>query len=100
MRTVGTGSAALLALSLILSSGTGCAGHATPPKAPGPSASTMPATVTDADFGARLHVVLRGGTTLPRGEDLAGLRLGVVKQALTHASARFARGSDERAMMS
>jgi tetratricopeptide (TPR) repeat protein len=59
----------------------------------------MPAAVTDDTFGVRLHAVLRGGSN-PEKEDIASLRLGVVKQALTHASVRFAHASDERAMMS
>src|SRR5690242_14540300 len=105
MRTLGPARAALprlwhcgLALALIVSCGTGCAGRAAPSQLPGQNGSAMPAAVTDDTFGVRLHAVLRGGANPEK--ETASLRLGVVKQALTHASVRFGHGSDERAMMS
>ena len=56
-----------------------------------------PSPIEDKEFAAHLHTVLRGQKP---GDAASALRLGVVKQQLSHASGRFDRGSDDRGLHS
>lgn len=83
--------ALVLALSLMTTS---CAGPSTAsgPRPAVPSEATKAAVeVSDAQFAASLHRLLRDGTPTP---ERTALLAGVVKRQLAHAEHRFAAGND------
>ncbi len=85
-----------LSLALPLSS-FACVPRSTGPQSVSGLPNILPSPIEDRDFAEHLHTLLKGASPDQKG---AALRLGVVKQQLSHASARFDRGAEDRGMKS
>lgn len=88
---------ATLGLSAISTVMTGCAPHTTHPETALGLPGIKPSPIQDREFAEHLHAVLKSpGVDAPA----AALRLGVIKQQLSHASSRFEHGAEDRGLRS
>jgi tetratricopeptide (TPR) repeat protein len=83
------------ALGIVAATASGCAPHVTHPETAQGLPGIEPRPIEDRDFAEHLHAVLRGAE-----KNAAALRLGVVKQQLSHASTRFDGGAEDRGLRS
>ncbi len=92
----GPARALVLAAALALPAGSiGCGPALTHPETALGLPGIVPSPIQDREFAEHLHAVLRGAE-----KDATARRLGVVKQQLSHASARFDGGAEDRGLKS